>query len=96
MRRRASTLPSGLAVESRVLDMPRMRINLRGARMKETAIEEWVVVSSRTGKCSDGFPVGQILCRHGDSESIIKEYGINEPVVTKYIDHKAEEWIGLT
>ena len=43
--------------------------------------ENWVIITSKSGLCRDGYPVGRIFCIKSREESIIKNYNI---VVLEY------------
>ena len=53
--------------------------------IKSDERDKWVIVESKSGYHEDGYPLGQILCRDGDYKSVIKEHGILDPIVKKYI-----------
>ena len=48
-------------------------------------MNEWYVVTSKTGYDSEGFPCGQILCRKKeDITDAIKKNNIDEPLIMDY------------
>ena len=54
------------------------------------SMKDWVVVSSRSGKCEDGIPVGQFLCRStADANEVIEKHKIRDAVITRYLEQEA-------
>lgn len=56
-------------------------------------VNTWWVVKSKSGKHPEiGYPMGEVLCRNWeDIPEIIKDSGMNDPVIERYDTYKTEE-----
>lgn len=56
--------------------------------MKETGMEEWVIMYSRRGKHKEyGYPLGKYLCKtRKDAEDLAKKEDIDDPVFENYTE----------
>lgn len=56
------------------------------AQLIQNSTENWVIVSSKSGKHKAGYPIGEILCRSSkDVEQAIKDHNIHDPVIRPYV-----------
>ncbi len=50
-------------------------------------MKDWTVVTSESGYCREGFPIGKILVRKKeDIQKVIEDYNIANPIITKHED----------